>query len=211
MLKYIPMLFSTPMVQAIMDDRKTKTRRTVKGIQPGADYKCTLKETQGIYSFYQPEELDRPYDARVITEVKAPYKSGDVIWVRETYFPMFVKGCFEQYKLNYPERPLFIYKTEVKKPPMGFSWKPSLLMPKIACRTFLEITKVSIEKLQNVSEEDAIAEGVIQYEADTDWLTAQYGFKMLWEQINGKDSWRENPWVWVITFKPIAKPEVWPC
>ena len=80
-------------------------------------------------------------------------------------------------------------------------------MPKEACRLFLKVTNVRVERLQDITEMDAIFEGCMQYEKDTDWMTALYGFELLWKKINGESSWKSNPWVWVIEFERIEKPE----
>lgn len=97
-------------------------------------------------------------------------------------------------------------------------------MPKAAARIFLEVVNVRCERLHDISESDAIAEGVYQHsdygstgyrhygkpeEALTD-IDAVWSFETLWESINGKDSWKANPWVWVYEFKVIEKPSVWP-
>jgi hypothetical protein len=79
-------------------------------------------------------------------------------------------------------------------------------MPKEACRLLLKIKSIRVERLQDISEEDAIAEGAIQHEKETDWLTAKFGFEMIWLKINGKESWISNPFVWVYEFEKIEKP-----
>lgn len=184
MTKFHPILFSTPMVQAIREGRKTMTRRTAKGV------KYTVNQC--------------PYG-----------KVGDVLWVRETSTQESITD----------EAPFkTIYKADVgENYPMGSNkWKPSIFMPKSACRIFLEITDIKIERLQDISEEDAKAEGVetkkgswgtvhfIDYTSNVrgsgfDW--AKQSFKTLWQKINGSESWEENPFVWVIKFKQIDKPE----
>jgi hypothetical protein len=107
------------------------------------------------------------------------------------------------------------------------TWKPSIFMPKIACRIFLEVTNVRVERLNDISESDAIAEGIYAKPGSvsgTRWYTkfisktearleglftesAKECFKSLWESINGKESWEANPWVWVYDFKRVEKPE----
>lgn len=101
-------------------------------------------------------------------------------------------------------------------------WKPSLFMPKAACRIFLEVTDVKVERLQDINSEDAKAEGANDWMKVDDmkmmaglgnWLIPspfsghQFGFLSIWCKINGCQSWLDNPWVWVVTFKKIEKPE----
>lgn len=101
--------------------------------------------------------------------------------------------------------------------PLDEKWKPSLFMPKEACRIWLEVTNVRLERLQDISEEDAIAEGVISEKIDAihKWKDysrqgylpiAKFSFFSLWEKINGKESVSENPWVWVYEFKKVEMP-----
>ncbi|MDO8997221.1 MAG: hypothetical protein Q7U77_11390 [Sediminibacterium sp.] len=185
-MKYIPILFSTAMVQAIIEGRKSMTRRVVKP-QPS--------ET-GVSAFNDGEH----------PQMKCPYgQVGDILWVRES----FISGyeCDEG-SFNTDEDgeyiPVLKYKADRESfdwydgnsdfPCEKIPWKPSIHMPKSACRIFLKITNVRVERLQDISEEDAIAEGIAS-------------FKSLWQSINGEKSWDDNPWVWVIEFERIEKPE----
>jgi hypothetical protein len=145
-------------------------------------------------------------------ELKPKYSVGDVLWVRETW----------QKSLNINE---FVYKSDTDNPiylDKSFKWKPSLFMPKEACRIFLKITNIRVERLQDISEKDAVLEGVriihfaegkfavfknylLKEEKGT--LNPIKSFFSLWESINGKESLNSNPWVWVIEFERIDKPE----
>lgn len=186
-----PILFSTEMVQAILEGRKTQTRRT-KGLEKvnenpdghtfnsfSIDNKnATFKRLEGMWQ-----------------GVDVPFKTGDVLWVRESFA-----------KVEFKDQPtLYLYKANPEHQSM--KWKPSIHMPKEACRLFLKVTNVRVERLQDITEMDAIFEGCMQYEKDTDWMTALYGFELLWKKINGESSWKSNPWVWVIEFERIEKPE----
>jgi len=180
-MKYIPILFSTPMVSAILDGRKTMTRRKTK-LQP-----------------------------------------GDVLWVRETFANNDDNTVGWFYKADYPN---------LKIP----KWKPGIHMPKEACRIFLKVTGVKVERLQDISPMDAVNEGVEYYDIDHyalkggeliadfknyTWVDDQNyedyhfptftnsidSFRSLWQSINGVESWNENPWVWCISFERIEKPE----
>lgn len=103
------------------------------------------------------------------------------------------------------------YRWEPGQSPL--KWKPSILMPKAAARIFLEVTNVRCERLKDISCQDCKAEGVTFTPSgipDVDDILALESFMALWESINGKDSWKANPWVWVYEFKKIEKPTIWP-
>lgn len=177
-----PILFSTEMVQAILEGRKTQTRRIlkVKGCKP-----------------FIP---DNSWDIDTILEWNKNYhpygKIGDILWVRETYSNGHTENGIHTG-----------YRYKANNPKFKVIWKPSLFMPKEACRLFLKITNVRVERLKDITEMDAIFEGCMQYDKNTDWMTALYGFEVLWKKINGENSWNSNPWVWVIDFERIEKPE----
>ena len=170
MIKQKPILFSTEMVRAILDRRKTQTRRILKEIK-----------NEGC-----------PYG-----------KIGDRLWVREPFCdadPAYFdkKGNLVQYAYKADNYPIGTFK-----------WKPSIFMPKKASRITLEITNIRVERLNDISEQDAIAEGVEECD-DKYHDDCQYGsignicsYKTLWESINGQGSWGQNPWVWVIEFKRV--------
>lgn len=224
-MKEKPILFSTPMVEALLAGRKTKTRRAsnLGKVNESPDvwrYMGELsipgEEHSGIHGF-------ETYD-NYILDIECPYgKVGDVLWVRETWFPT----RFDYKKLlSLGDKSHIKYKAGgnycPKRDCVGRSWKPSIHMPKEAARIFLEITDIRVERLQDISEEDAKAEGVLYYGEDSgdyknylyndkhgdDWgvLTAIESFQTLWQSINGIESWDLNPWVWVIEFMKIPKP-----
>lgn len=192
--KQRPILFSTPMVQALLQGRKTQTRRIMKPPVNGDFWKFSYMDAN--HAYLKADLKPASYVSR-----KCPYgNAGDVLWVRETmikndgytYWPLA-----DGYKKNTP-----LDKTI-----------PSIFMPKAACRLFLEITDIRVERLKDISEEDAKAEGaeglLCQYVND-EWnqgYTSHYeGFKKLWHSINGEESWNQNPFVWVISFKKIPQP-----
>lgn len=206
---YYPVLYQTEMVQAILEDRKEQTRRLFKKIpRLSSDLNWAAKFLQ------KNKELRYQY---------SPYgKPGDVLWVRETFREVNHYGFdyeFYEYKAGGTSAHCFI--PDMDQLLHDDKWKPSIHMPKEAARIFLEVTDVRIEKLQNISEKDAIAEGVHKHsdygstgyvhygkpdESFTD-IDAVWSFETLWESINGSGSWNKNPWVWVIEFKKIEKPE----
>lgn len=198
MKKLRPILFSTPMVQAILEGRKTQTRRVVKNPE----------------NYYMDEMLDNlwPYKS-MGNPVNCPYgKVGDVLWVRESWNGFKdLSGKFIDYRFKGDNDPLH----------NGMRWKPSIHMPFEAARIFLEITNVRVERLQHITPMDAAEEGIaiasrfgdevntwMCYGDDTGTTnSAYYSFLTLWQSINGRDSWYDNPWVWVVEFKRITKEE----
>ncbi len=195
LVKEKPILFSTPMVQAILEGRKTQTRRIMKP-QPALS-------SSGI--FIHPIKTGYWTEAAYINDF-CPYGCiGDEynynLWLRETWGEI---GSDFVYKADYLPRRL---------PPMELiKWKPSIHMPRKVCRLLLEIQNIRIERLQNISEADSIAEGIEgldyhfgtfyrDYESDSNDLNPIPSFQSLWQSINGADSWNANPWVWVLEFK----------
>lgn len=196
-MKERPILFSTPMVRALLAGTKTQTRRVVKP-QPPADHGVLLVDK--IY----PVVIDRygedqPGAERygITTEdgdwcVPCPYgQPGDRLWVRETWAPL-TNGY------AYAADPIW------NASPSG-RWRPSIHMPRAASRILLEVTGVCAQRLQDISDADAKAEGVALTPRtctmyDGIWRDA---YRDLWESINGKFSWSRNPWVWVVEFKRI--------
>lgn len=222
-MKERPILFSGPMVLAILEGRKTQTRRIVKP-QPFENGRLFGPE------LYQPVEYDRhgemvpgksiygAYSEDGEWGVKCPYGApGDRLWVKETFFvdtAMKKIGSSMMDDLYYradgeccqqiPECAC----AEVGKP----KWRPSIHMPRWASRITLEVTSVRIERLQEISEQDAMAEGAKKFKGKYHFLdswegelekTPQAAFRKLWNQINGPDAWDQNPWVWVVEFKRV--------
>lgn len=209
-MKFIPLLLSTLMVQAL--PRKKQTRRT-KGLEfiNNNSNKWELSRVHnGIAKFCEFHNWTNELF------MKCPYgKPGDVLWVRETFAPAL--GEFA-YKADYSEYTLCLPEN------VGL-WKPSIHMPKVAARHFLKIKSIIVERLQDISESDAIAEGVTTKEFGTKDFkvkylyecytnkefgfceTARASYFTLWDFINGKDAAKKNPWVWVIEFEQITRPD----
>lgn len=217
-MKFIPILFSTEMVQAILDGRKTMTRRTCKR-QP-LDHEIYTNYKDGTFNINGPD-----FDSN---DIKCPYgQVGDVLWVRETFNSDY---SFKNYK-GKPVAPGILYKATAENlPSKSDKWKPSLFMPKEACRIFLKVTNIRVERLQDISRDDAIAEGILYLHENWQkvsripgsWfdykrksfaslssgkISPTMSFFSLWESINGKESLNSNPWVWVIEFERIDKPK----
>lgn len=195
-MKIKPILFSTPMVQTIMDDSKTQTRRTIKAKRP--------EISALLMNIYCGVDVERCKEELIRTA--ALVQKGDILWVRETY------GITETDEIVY--RSDFDTKFKFK----NFKWKPSIFMPKEACRNFLKVTNVRVELLQDISEEDALAEGIKVYdglEQFENYAKEGYrflnstvdSFESLWIYINGKESWDLNPYVFVYDFEKTERPE----
>lgn len=195
-MKQRPILFNTEMVQAIIEGRKTQTRRIYKKAPTSVD-------------LYSIQKHSKSY---ILSQ--CPYGNpGDILWVRETWaLPVDENGSDAGYQ----------YKADYDDKSNCWKWKPSIHMPKEACRIWLKITDVRVERLQDIKEKDAISEGieVIHMAADEVPVYRNYllkeklgsvnpirSFENLWKSINGKDSWKHNPWVWVIEFERIEKPK----
>jgi len=201
-MKEHPILFSTPMVQAIMEGRKTQTRRIVKPQPPSS--KC---EFIGAREFLASDKIGyywsdgthnnmQGFWPGIEKDLYCPYgHPGDVLWVRETFAPALGDVA---YKADYSQSVL-------DEPRNKGIWKPSIHMPKAAARIWLEITEVKVERLQNISNEDVIAEGVKADIATDHPRGVHYtAFSDLWIKINGNGSWISNPWVWVVKFKILS-------
>lgn len=178
-MKEHPILFSTPMVQAILAGRKTMTRRVVKH-HPLID--CGFSDTF----------IKHP-DNYVAED--CPYKVRAKIWVRETF------GLLQEYDEHEPIFYKADYTQEDFETQVLPKWKPSIFMPRKFSRITLEITNARVERLQEITEEDAIKEGINYYLANggkqAEEMSMKVQFSQLWDSINGKKyPWSANPWVW---------------
>lgn len=203
MSKERPILFSAPMVRAILEGRKTQTRRMVKHVTSTTLGDC-IDDVDGLLS-----RLDiAPSNWEV-----CPFGTlGDQLYVRETWqhsnhpYGPADEGCDIFYRADYWDDP---HGMDGEKSPEGKyrEWRPSIHMPRWASRILLEITGVRVERLQDISDADARAEGVspdmdIRWQSGDDTPRGMFG--ELWESINGPGSWDSNPWVWVIEFKVVT-------
>lgn len=231
-MKARPILFSGPMVRALLDGRKTQTRRVVKP-QPSSRYGDMPADAKALMPCKEHPDLwcIQSFAAGVTQYMKAvpfssadgieyfrercPYgKPGDLLWVRESWRPWNHEELW--YCVNYRAddaclKPKISDENEGGKFEFGCdqaergektSWRPSIHMPRWASRLTLEITGVRVEKLQDISEVDAVAEGYpLEFEKmGRPAPDPRYWYTSAWETINGPMSWVENPWVWVIEF-----------
>ena len=204
-----PILFSGPMVRAILDGSKTQTRRVVKGVPRTEDddlvrlecghYHPTIIDRDG---FEEPgEETFGAWTPDGEWATRCPYgQPGDRLWVRETWCD--ISGT----------QPQFAYRADpyVSNGDLKGQWRPSIFMPRAACRLTLEITEVRVQRLQDMNATDAIAEGIpsrgIEPPCIASAMMYLHDFEQLWDSINAKrgHSWESNPWVWAVTFRPSS-------
>lgn len=213
-MKERPILLNAEMVRAVLNGSKTQTRRIIqsaaKNMQsrghevishraPGdkwyGDYVYSMRNRSGVWQDFTNEQF----------LAKCPFGVvGDRLWVREAFAAFDADWCFpgRPHDLKDGPWPNIIYPADGGKEPPKGTCRPSIHMPRWASRITLEITGVRVERLADISEEDAKAEGapaeccVI---GDKHFL----GFRSLWRSIYGADSWQANPWVWVIEFKRV--------
>ena len=209
-MKERPILFSAPMVRAILDGRKSMTRRVVD-----RDLWDALDD--GVPSDQQRIETDdTPMGGVPATRFCKYGQPGDRLWVQETWAsfgtsdsitPPVPRECQIRYHADnkcewrpVPDGAKGVY------PDASFRLHPSIHMPRWASRITLRITDIRGERLQDISEDDARAEGVFEPSEPVETYGPRAGrvaFKMLWNHINGPGAWDENPWVWVISFERV--------
>lgn len=206
------------MVQALLAGMKTQTRRIVKpqptmSMIPEPHFVWNPKKLNG-HAFYFSGSRAGLVDVLTSQELEVcPYgQVGDILWVRET-FVFRDKHGKNYFKADYPNYEPYAHN----------GWKPSIHMPKVASRIWLEITDIRVQRAQDISEEDAIAEGVgelisslnadtgakmyVNYEDLNDrqgYFSPQMSFITLWECINGHGTWKDNLWVWAVSFKVLS-------
>lgn len=206
------------MVRALLDDSKTQTRRILKP-QPMPD--ATGRWTFVVSSSDKSQEDCVQYSVidndgrsftdrgreRIVFSKRSPYgQPGDRLWVRETWLKTNPWGDHHTYGYRASDEAEF----------PDAIWKPSIYMPRIASRITLEVTGVRVERLQDISEADAIAEGCVKNHNGYYWggahsvsglkqfATEVRAYQDLWESINGPGSWDKNPWVWVVEFRRLS-------
>jgi hypothetical protein len=235
--KEIPILFSTQMVQAILKGRKTMTRRIVKP-QPSTISVCSKTGEKAPFKYKEVSVMaeDLKTTKQISTECEGPYgdiikcpygKPGDLLWVRETLYQEGELGLYYVAD-NEPILEETLPEDYTVYRNYAHCKVPNIHMQKSVARIWLEVTDIRVERLQEISEDDAKAEGVeiikicnlsdpndkIRYRdyrfydayapKARLWVTAKRSFETLWQSINGNESWNENPWVWVVYFKILS-------
>ena len=208
-MKERPILFNGAMVRAIREGRKTVTRRPVGGGLDPDNLGDTMTRRQW-------QQVNRELPESFGPAYFCPYgQVGDRLWVRETF--MDLRGTGIEHRPT-PDSPLqrYVYGADVvpgsfaddTRKDYGLKWRPSIHMPRDACRLLLDITAVRVERLQAISRADIRAEGLVcppELASDDvspnyrDWFPA--AFRQLWESTGG--DWDGNPWVWVLEFRPV--------
>lgn len=232
-------IFNAEMVRAILDGRKTQTRRIIKAVPTTHDFHgwimsstCTKDEGKSCWAIGNSPLLKDPI------RLNCPLgKIGDRLWVRETYSLLGNEDAcpidWNDDIVNDKTEAARIYRASCEQKPGNYGlwsipddadwkprtenmefeglWTPSIHMPRWASRILLEITGVRVERLQDISRADAIAEGAPPSHPTIDAVSREYGFPdfsrswfgQTWWHIYGKENWQSNPWVWVIEFKRI--------
>ncbi|EEJ6521268.1 hypothetical protein QF13_000188 [Salmonella enterica subsp. enterica] len=211
------MIFNGEMVRAILDGRKTQTRRIMKN-QPAGDYPETPALIRNVGTGFQWHGL---YGESSI--FNCPLGSiGERIWVRETFrvhsraSDVATLVYRASVRNSWTEQTHRVPVAVCNKPAIPEKWTPSIHMPRWASRITLEITDVRVERLHNISERDALREGLFQLPASGRYClqpgmqyfgmashSAKEVYSWLWASIYGEESWAANPWVWVIEFKRV--------
>ena len=242
-MKSRPILFSAPMVRAILEGRKTQTRRVVKPV--GNDEGFVIidygnggwpyRSDDGDSTTHTVKRGGKLYHDE--TPHACPYgQTGDRLWVRETWrytassleesraiTEDISSGIAVDWRATYIDncmKLLGFSREEAEMADDFETWRPSIHMPRWASRILLEVTGVRVERLQDISEEDAKAEGadclitanctaeqreLLAMPLMDDATPYRNGYALLWESINGDGSWEANPWVWVIEFKRVTQ------
>jgi hypothetical protein len=222
-MKERPILFSAQMVRAILEGRKTQTRRAIKS--PSVKHPCfSLLSHDDVndvwWPYYSDDGESSVTDYGLEQPIECPHgQPGDRLWVREAFMYEPADYCWEA-SVSIPCRPeVTTYRADADPngEAKGVGWKPSIHMPRNLSRIDLEIVGVRVERLNDISEADAKAEGVELADGFRDlWKgyakghhdimhTAADSFASLWCSINGEGSWDANPWVWVVEFKRVAE------
>jgi hypothetical protein len=202
-MKERPILFQGDMVRGVLEGQKTETRRVIKPQPYESEYE------PGLFSWMKKKGISSTGSIEMI-KACCPYgQIGDRLWVRETFAE--VGTCdpgFLIYKATYPsDLPANVENIPDDIHEAGYKWKPSIFMPRTASRITLEITEISVERVQDITEEGALAEGVKIESGLEKGINnlAVARFADLWDSINKKRGfgWKSNPRVWVVKFKVV--------
>lgn len=231
----IPILFSAPMVRAIQANIKTQTRRIIKpqpegvpasledwsgGVARACGANPSAEEIEAHAAKLRGQIFPFRRDDLPLYSPGCKWRIGDLLWVRETWAAV-VHGSYEPikgplrgfYDTKTPWSFAVQYRADYRYASCEFddehkgAWRPSIHMPKWACREWLRVTNIRVELLLGISEEDARAEGISQREdglwgvADIWRATAKEAYLLLWDKINGPGASERNPYVWVVEFE----------
>lgn len=212
-MKELPILYSTDMVQAILAGLKTMTRR-LKGLDLFNENPDEWGYGNKIKTYIDNRRQFFFHNKKITKScfIKCPYgEIGDILYVRESFVPDYFDNHKPGYKADWN-----ITAAELINEP---KWKPSIHMPKEAARIWLQIEDIRIERLREITNPDALSEGILRREdnrmifneAYFNYRTGKYdlgipisSFYSLWNKINGAESFESNPYVWAITFKVLS-------
>lgn len=214
-MKERPILFSSQMVRAILDGSKTQTRRICKPAET-LSYVIPCQDPATFAQGQQSPAVTPGWfgDEEGDVQFFCPYgKPGDRLWVRETWARDDEDGAL-MYRADIGHGgDADAWEIGRNEGVARFKWRPSIHMPRSACRITLEVVSVRVERLQAISEADAIAEGASDYQEgvdapppddDVEWCWSyRAAYSRLWDQINGAGAWDANPWVWCVEFKRV--------
>lgn len=219
-----PILFSAPMVRAILAGSKTQTRRPVAF--PRSRDAFVVVDHGGWWPYQSDDGESQLCDDGMEHPYACPYgKPGDRLWVRENGWerpertPRMMREGADTWAPYYYDADGISDAEAADLKAWGFTRRPSIHMPRKACRILLEVTGVRVERLHAITEADAIAEGVERTVTGDGWrwyadedselaglaprTSAIDSYRTLWEHLGGAGSWRANPWVWAIEFRKL--------
>ena len=193
-MKEYPLLLKSEMVRAIFEGRKTQTRCPIVP-QPMNIIAGNLNKEKEVYC--QFEDGDKL--------INCPWGVGDRLWVKETWAVHVAWNDTSPSQIEIPNHGIQIwYKSSPPKPPTIGKWRSSIYMPRWASRITLEITNIRVERIREISEEDAQQEGIDFYQVSPEGNGSyRYPFEMFWDSLYDKKGygWDKNPWVWVREFR----------
>lgn len=218
MKREIPILFSTPMVEAIIAGKKTQTRRVIKEsfngcitnggphpcpndpvvVHPGEIFKSegeedVVVEGDKVLAIFHCSTLDSIAKCRF-------GKIGDWLWVKETFW--YIDFCGEDNGYVYKASP---NGKDWQESDEGWRWKPSIFMPKMAARIWLEVTDIKVKRVQDITWQEIYAEGIRAEESGLPFDPTNIElWQQLWTKINGEESWNADDWTWQISFKLLS-------
>jgi hypothetical protein len=198
-MKERPILFNGDMVRAILEGRKTQTRRPIKNLP-----ECAILDTKRDLKFQDPHMAEW-----LLKTLKCPFgQPGDRLWVRETWCRVTrLNDCYSKHSnLCGGVDSWDYYKADEKSLPAGFNWKPSIHMPREASRIILKIDEIRVERVQDIAEDDAEAEGTpARPDIACAGTSARIAFAEVWDSIYFKQGadWQKNPLVWVVKFHRV--------
>lgn len=210
-IKYHPILFKGEMVRAILDKRKSQTRRVITKLNSTCGSGYPFGELDFDNAWIDPglgngQYLHAPFQD-VVERVRCKWNIGDRLWLRETFFyewptedpPEDMRDCRIVFRADEPN---YIDSTMREEDNKMYRWSPSIFMPRWVSRITLRITNIRVERVQDITWGEAIAEGIT---FDEKWQIPKNVFSYLWNSINKKPAttWAANPWVWVIEFEVV--------